>query len=119
MKPFRQASLSSAKKEVYNYRTSRTRHIVENVFGILAARFCIFHTAINLEPQNIEKVVLAACALHNFFMDHQPTVYAPSNCLYQESAQDGNILSHGCDSAQSNMNPLQSSNHGNISQSAK
>lgn len=119
LKPFRQAYLSSAKKEVFNYRISRARHIVENVFGILASRFRIFHTAINLEPQNIEKVVLAACALHNFLMYKQPTVYAPANCLYQESAQDGNILSVGCDSAQSNMNPLQSRNRGNICQNAK
>lgn len=34
-------------------------------------------------------------------------------------AQDGSVLSHGCDTEQSNMNPLQSSNRGNISQFAK
>lgn len=119
LKPFRQACLDSAKKEVFNYRISRVRLIVENVFGILASRFRIFHTAINLEPQNIEKVVMAACALHNFLMDQQPTVYAPANCLYQESAQDGNILSLGCHSVQSNMNPLQSRNQGNICENAK
>lgn len=119
LKPFRQADLNSAKREVFNYRLSRARHIVENVFGILSSRFRIFHTAINLEPQNIEKVVMAACALHNFLMDQQPTLYAPANCLYQESSESGNILSMGCDSADSNMNPLQSCNRGNICGNAK
>ncbi|CAH1967988.1 unnamed protein product [Acanthoscelides obtectus] len=62
---------------------------------------------------------MAACALYNFLMDTQPTVYAPANCLYQESDQNGNILSVGCDSTQSNMNPLQSCNRGNICENAK
>ena len=68
MKPFRQAQLDSACKEIYNYRVSRARHVVENGFGILASRFCVFHTQINLEPENIVKVVKATCALHNFLI---------------------------------------------------
>uniref|UniRef100_A0A8D8TCT4 DDE Tnp4 domain-containing protein n=1 Tax=Cacopsylla melanoneura TaxID=428564 RepID=A0A8D8TCT4_9HEMI len=119
LKPYRQASLDSAKKEVFNYRLSRARHVVENAFGILASRFRIFHTAINLEPKNIEKVVMATCALHNFLMNHEPTIYAPANCLYQENDQNGSILSLGYDSAQSNMNPLESCNRGNICGNAK
>lgn len=77
MKPYRQASLDSAKKEVFNYRISRARHIVENVFGILASRFRIFHTAINVDPQKVEKIVMAACALHNFLIDRQPHTLCP------------------------------------------
>lgn len=119
LKPFRQANLDSAKREVFNYRLSRARHIVENVFGILSSRFRIFHTPINLEPHNIEKVVMAACALHNFLMDKQPTVYAPASCLYRENSEDGNLLSSGCDSADSNMNPLQSFNPGRTCKNAK
>ena len=92
LKPFRQADLNSAKIEVFNYRLSRARHIVENVFGILSSRFRIFHTSINLDPHSVEKVVMAACTLHNLLMDQHPTVYDPANCLYQESTVDGNIF---------------------------
>ena len=119
LKPFRQANLDSANREVFNYRLSRARHIVENVFGILSSRFRIFQTVINLEPHNIEKVVIEACALHNFLMDKQSTIYAPPSCLYRVDSQVGTIVSSGCDSADSNMNPLQSCNRGNISKNAK
>lgn len=45
--------------------------------------------------------------------------YVPANCLFQESVQDGNRLSAGLDSAQSNINPLQSRNRGIIYVNAK
>lgn len=66
MKPFRQADLSSRKRKIYNYRVSRERSNVENVFGIMAFPIRIFHTQINLEPNNIDSVVMATCVLHNF-----------------------------------------------------
>lgn len=61
LKPFRQAQLDSLDNEIFNYRLSRARHVVENGFGILASCFRIYHTQINLERQNIVKVVMAMC----------------------------------------------------------
>lgn len=92
MKPFRQAQLDSASKEIFNYRLSRARHVVENAFGILASRFRIFHTQINLEPKNTSKVVMATCVLHNFLMQQQPTTYyVHPNNTYQEN-YDGEVI---------------------------
>lgn len=119
LKPFRQGLLDTAGKEVFNYRLSRARHMVENVFGILASRFRIFHTQINLEPHNIEKVVMAACALHNFLIEQQSYTYAPANLRYQENTQDGSVISIGCDSSLSIMIPLNRRNQGNICNDAK
>lgn len=119
LKPFRQAQLDSPDKEIFNYRLSRARHVVENGFGILASRFRIYHTPINLEPQNIVKVVMATCVLHNFLMEHESTNYAPPSNSYQESTENGTIVCTGYDTSRSNMIALNRQNQGNITYSAK
>uniref|UniRef100_A0A672ILS6 DDE Tnp4 domain-containing protein n=1 Tax=Salarias fasciatus TaxID=181472 RepID=A0A672ILS6_SALFA len=47
-------------------RLSWARMVVESAFGILAARWRVFYTRINLKPETVDSVVLAACILHNF-----------------------------------------------------
>lgn len=90
LKPFAQKQLN-ADRRIFNYRLSRCRRIVENVFGILAARFRIFHTEINMTPGNIEKVVLACCALHNF-LRRNTNRYSPPECLDNEYLECGEIV---------------------------
>ncbi|XP_064122503.1 putative nuclease HARBI1 [Macrobrachium nipponense] len=65
LKPF---SHTTGKKEeqVFNYRLSRSRRIVESTFGILASKFRIFHSPLNLDAENAVSVVKACCMLHNF-----------------------------------------------------
>ncbi|GBN09194.1 hypothetical protein AVEN_184279-1 [Araneus ventricosus] len=65
MKPYAQKLLNTEKR-IFNYRLSRARRIVENAFGILANRFRIFHTSINIALPKIEIVVLTCCVLHNY-----------------------------------------------------
>lgn len=65
MKPFNVKSLNDERR-IFNYRLSRARRVVENAFGILANRFRILHTSINLALYKIEIVVLCCCVLHNF-----------------------------------------------------
>ena len=68
-------------QRIFNYRLSRVRRIVENVFGILSSRFVVFQKPIPLEPEKVEKVVLAACALHNFLRSKPSSrnIYSPPN----------------------------------------
>ncbi|XP_031329600.1 putative nuclease HARBI1 [Photinus pyralis] len=118
MKPFRQAALTSREKKIYNYRLSRARRIVENVFGILAARFRIFHTCINLEPRNIESVVMACCMLHNFLIVKSSTTYIPPECLDYDDTEEG-VTHFGSNSQGSNMASLQRRPFGNTTNAAK
>lgn len=56
----------SQEKRVYNYRLSRARRIVENAFGILSARWRIFRKPMEMNPTNVDIVIKATIALHNF-----------------------------------------------------
>ena len=88
MKPYPFRGLSTEKR-IFNYRLSRARRIVENAFGILANRFRVFLSPIQLAPENVEKVVLASCALHNFLRDKSPLRYTQRGSLDNEMLEEG------------------------------
>lgn len=90
LKPFSQRDLTHDRK-IYNYRLSRARRIIENTFGILVARFRIFHTAIAVDLSRIDKIVMAACALHNFLRRKCSSTYITSECVDQEDCIYGDV----------------------------
>ena len=90
LKPFNRKQLNNDKR-IFNYRLSRCRRIIENVFGILANRFRIFHTAINMKLENIDTVVMACCALHNFLRRHRGDYYTPTTCVDVEDQDSGEV----------------------------
>ena len=53
-------------KSIFNYRLSRARRIVENVFRILAQRFRVFDRRLQIYDHNVIKIVNATCVLHNY-----------------------------------------------------
>lgn len=70
MKPYSHHTLDEEKR-IFNYRLSRARRIVENVFGILSVKFGIFQKPINLAPEKVKTIILACVYLHNFLMRTQ------------------------------------------------
>lgn len=114
--PFAQKQLNSERR-IFNYRLSRARRIIENAFGIMVARFRIFHTAINLKLENIDRVVLACCILHNFLIRKRRENYAPPNCFYSEEYETGNT-ENGLTSEQETIN-LQRGHNRHASEAAK
>ena len=88
MKPYPQQNLT-ADKRVYNYRHSRARRISENLFDILANRWRIFFTTINLKPKHIKNIVPSALALHNMLIKNP--AYRRGN-LADTLHEDGEVL---------------------------
>lgn len=76
MKPYSKNNLSNVEK-VFNYRLSRARRVVENAFGILVWRFRVFQRPIELQPDTIDKVIWAACSLHNWLRMTSNTYFTP------------------------------------------
>ena len=57
-KPYNVKQLRRQRK-IFNYRLSRARRVIKNVFGILVARFGIFKTHINLSEPEFYILILA------------------------------------------------------------
>lgn len=58
----------TTKETILNYRLSRARRIVENAFGVTVMEFQICCTPIYVCPDKVDKIVKAACALHNWLI---------------------------------------------------
>lgn len=65
LKPYLSRNLTHD-EQIFNYRLSRGRRIVENSFGILANRFRILLSTIYLLVDTVQIITLACCALHNY-----------------------------------------------------
>lgn len=90
MRPYPGKNLSEA-KAVFNYRLSRARRIIENSFGILAARWRIFRRPILAEPEHVIRYTQATIALHNFLRTTESSVYCPPGFTDGEDG-GGNVL---------------------------
>lgn len=87
MKPFAGLYEKGTKERVFNYRLSRARRIVENVFGIMAAIFRIFRKPMQLEPEKASKIVLTCVLLHNFLRKSRSSknIYTPPGTFDAEN----------------------------------
>uniref|UniRef100_A0A336LXM2 CSON004584 protein n=1 Tax=Culicoides sonorensis TaxID=179676 RepID=A0A336LXM2_CULSO len=91
LKPFALRNLTGTQR-VFNYRLSRARRIIENVFGIMSAVFRVLRAPILLGPEKACKITKTCAVLHNFLMKRNRNVYAPSG-TFDRCLEDGSIVS--------------------------
>lgn len=86
MKPYSLRNLTMMQR-VHNYRLSRARRVIENVFGIMSARFRVLLKPIQLDAEKTKKVTLACCVLHNFLIVNNKQKYAPARSFDRVNAE--------------------------------
>jgi len=70
MRPYPSKNEMILEKRIYNYRLSRARRIVENLFGILASQWRLLRRAILANISNAIKMIQAIICLHNWLRKH-------------------------------------------------
>ncbi|KAK3920702.1 Protein ALP1-like [Frankliniella fusca] len=73
LRPFDQAPVE-VEEMVFNYRLSRARRVIENAFGILAARFRILRSNIIASETLAQNIILACVALHNLHLLREDSI---------------------------------------------
>lgn len=91
MKPYPGEYPKRLPRRIFNYRLSRARRIVKNVFGITTSVFRVLRKPMLLQPKTVETIVMAIAHLHNFLrnMDSSKNLYAPPDSL--DSDQNGRL----------------------------
>lgn len=93
MKPY--GNNLSNEKKIFNYRLSRARRTIENVFGILGKRWGCLQTEFSCKPDKVKVIVSACCALHNFLLNRRCSEYTDrldemaENCIEAAASFDG------------------------------
>ncbi|CAN1128642.1 hypothetical protein LINPERHAP2_LOCUS4755, partial [Linum perenne] len=58
------------REELFNYRHSSLRNVIERCFGVLKARFLILKFMHSYSFKNQTRIVMACCTIHNFIRLH-------------------------------------------------
>lgn len=92
MVPFRGDHDAGSIKRIFNYRLSRARRTIENVFGIMSAVFRVLRKPILLEPNKARTVVQTCLLLHNFLRrsSNSRNSYSPPGTF--DSHEHGNLI---------------------------
>lgn len=106
MKPLPGNRLSTIDR-IFNYRISRARRVVENVFGITSAKFRVLRTTQEFDAKIVSIITCSVCALHNFLMDESRETYMEQfdlDLIANNEANDDNQNNGNNDNNNENVN---------------
>lgn len=102
----RPEALKNRSIAIYNYRHCRARRTTENSFGILCAFFRIFFNPIATNPDTTDKIITAACILHNILRDSKVLAPQQTNINDEMPLPTNNLIPiHGA-SGRPNLNGI-------------
>ena len=90
---------------------------MKNIFGLMANRFHIFLSPMEISPENVEKVILASCVLHNLLRRKKLSLrYTPSGSFDSEDIECGRKIPgswrlNGADEIMHSVNVVGSNSH--------
>lgn len=113
LKPYSGTYAKNSMERIFNYRLSRARRIVENVFGILASVFRLLRAPMVLEPEKAALICMTCSLLHNFLRKSNTSRnrYTPSGTF---DAEVNGQVTDGARRRDNNMNSL-----GSLSKTAR
>lgn len=90
MKPFEDTPERGSTDRIFNYRFSRGRRTIENIFGILSSVFRVLRKPLLLDPEICKKIILTTVHLHNFFRNRPKStqLYAPEGTFDIEETRE-------------------------------
>lgn len=91
MRPYPRDQLDQS-KQIFNYRLSRARRIVEATFGVLKRKWYVYHKDFECQVATVDKEVKATCVLHNYLIEKH-TNYLDANNSDSSSTNESLVLS--------------------------
>lgn len=92
MRPYPVKDLQNNKK-TFNHQLCHIHQVIENSFGILAARWGILKTVTTAKGENLHKIVKAAIVLHNFCLKEMENsthnLYCPTGFTDSPGMENG------------------------------
>ncbi|XP_011706774.1 PREDICTED: uncharacterized protein LOC105461949 [Wasmannia auropunctata] len=97
LRPYPGKNGLSQEQDIFNYRLTRARRMIESIFGILASQWRIYRKPIIAFPQNAKLMVQATVCLHNWIRkdDIDKNVYVPADMVDQIHPDDPNSFTPG------------------------
>lgn len=70
LRPYSRKDLGE-NEEIFNYRLSRARRVVECAFGILSSKWRVLLKQLEVRPEKVDKIIKCICLLHNIIIDKE------------------------------------------------